>query len=141
MSTLRTSERVSSKRRAATAVEFAVIAPLLFLVFLGIIEVGRGLLVIHLLNNASEAGCRVGIVEGQNTANIKSAVVTALTNAGISGDSVSVLINDGSSDASTAVAGDEITVISKVPVSSISWVPVPKFLSGSLQGQYTMRRE
>jgi Flp pilus assembly protein TadG len=130
-----------TRRRGATAVEFAIMAPLLFLVFLGIIEVGRGLMVVHLLNNAAEAGCRAGIVEGQSTANIASVVVNALKSVGVSGESVTVQINDGSSDASTAAAGDEITVIAKVPVSSISWVPVPQFLSGSLQGQYTMRRE
>jgi hypothetical protein len=80
-------------------------------------------------------------VEGQSTASIKSVVVNALTAAGMSGETATVQVNDGSSDASTAVAGDEITVSVKVPVSSVSWVPVARFLSGSLQGQYTMRRE
>jgi Flp pilus assembly protein TadG len=129
------------KRLAAATVEAAVITPVLLLILLGIFEIGRGLMAIHLLNNAAEAGCRSGIVEGQTTTQIKAVVVTALTNAGVSGESVSVQVNDGSSDASAAQAGDEITVVAQVPVKSITWVPVPRFLSGSLQGKYTMRRE
>jgi Flp pilus assembly protein TadG len=119
----------------------AVVAPIVFLIILGIIEISRGILVVHLLNNAAQEGCRAGIIEGQSTSNIKSVVVNALTAAGVSGDTVTVQVNDGSADASTAAAGDEITVLVTVPTSSISWVGVNKFLSGSLQGQYTMRRE
>jgi Flp pilus assembly protein TadG len=129
------------KRVGAAIIEAAIVTPVLFLILLGIVEVARGLMAIHLLNNAAEAGCRVGIVEGQSTASIKTAVTNALTAAGVSGDSVTVQVNDGSADASTAQAGDEITVIAQVPVKSVTWVPFPKFLSGSLQGQYTMRRE
>jgi Flp pilus assembly protein TadG len=128
-------------RRGATTVEVAVVAPIVFAIILGIIELGRGLMVIHMLNNAAQAGARTGIIEGKSTANIKSVVVSALTGSGISGETATVQVNDGTTDASAAGAGDEITVLVKVPISSISWVPVPKFLSGSLQGQYTMRRE
>ena len=131
----------SPKRRGANLVEMAVIAPLVFLIILGIIEIGRGMMVMHLLNNAAQAGCRVGIIEGKSSAAIKTVVINALTPAGVNGETATVEVNDGSADASTAAAGDEITVIVRVPVSSISWVPVPKFLSGTLQGQYTMRRE
>jgi Flp pilus assembly protein TadG len=129
------------RRRGASSVEFAVVAPFLFLIILGILEVGRGLMVIHLLNNAAEAGCRTGIIEGKTTANIKSVVNTALSNAGVNGDSVIVTVNDGSSDASAAAAGDEITVVVQVPIASITWVPGTTWLKGTLQGQYTMRRE
>jgi hypothetical protein len=36
-------------RPAASAVEFAFVAPLLFMMVLGVIEVGRGIMVVHLL--------------------------------------------------------------------------------------------
>src|ERR1700730_5843435 len=130
-----------TKRQAAHVAELAVVSPILIMIILGIIEIGSGLMVVHLLNNAAQAGCRSGIVEGQSTANIKSVVVNALTSAGVSGETATVQVNDGSTDASSAVAGDEITVLVSVPISSVSWVPGVKFLSGSLQGQYTMRRE
>jgi Flp pilus assembly protein TadG len=129
------------KRWGATTVEMAVVAPFVFLIILGIIEAARGIMVVHLLNNAAQAGCRTGIIEGKSTAAIQTVVVNALTTAGLKGETASVKVNDGSSDASTAQAGDEITVLVTIPVSSFSWVPVPKYLSGSVQGQYTMRRE
>jgi Flp pilus assembly protein TadG len=129
------------KRPGATTVEFAVVAPFVILIILGIIEVGRGLMVIHLLNNAAMAGCRAGIIEGQTTANIQSVVVSALTATAINGETATVQVNDGNTDAANASVGDEITVTVRVPVSSISWVPGAQFLSGNLQGQYTMRRE
>jgi Flp pilus assembly protein TadG len=129
------------RRSGATTVELAVVAPFLFLVILGIFEIGRGLMVIHLLNNAALAGCRTGIIEGKTTDNIKTVVINSLKPTGISAETTTVQVNDGSSDASSAKVGDEITVTVKVPISSVSWVPVTQFISGSLQGQYTMRRE
>jgi Flp pilus assembly protein TadG len=134
-------ESRTRKRWGATTVELAVVAPVVFAIILGIFEIGRGLMVIHLLNNAAQAGCRAGIVEGQSTANIQAVVVNAAKATGINGDTVTVQVNDGSADASSAVVGDEITVKVKVPVSSVSWLAGPLFLTGSLQGQYTMRRE
>jgi hypothetical protein len=35
----------------------------------------------------------------------------------------------------------EITVVVSIPVSSFTWLPNGGFLSGSLTGQFTMRRE
>jgi Flp pilus assembly protein TadG len=131
----------SRQRRAATVVEFAVVCPAVFFIILGIIEVGRGLMVIHLLNNASQAGCRVGIIPGKTTDDITTAVTTALTSAGVNGEAVTVEVNDNAANASTANSGDEITVKATVPVSSITWVPITRWLHGTLQGSYTMRRE
>jgi Flp pilus assembly protein TadG len=133
--------RIGRQRKGATAAEMAVAAPVVFAVILGIIEISRGLMVIHLLNNAAQAGCRAGIIEGQSTANIKTVVVNALSSTGISAESTTVEVNDGTKDASSAQVGDEITVIVSVPTSAVSWIPHASFLKTSLQGQYTMRRE
>jgi Flp pilus assembly protein TadG len=113
----------------------------MFAVVLGVIEVGRGLMAIHLLNNAARAGCRVGVIEGKATSDITTAVNNLLSAQGVNGDGVTVQVNDGSADASTAQAGDEITVVVSIPVSKVSWVPGTSYLQGSLSGQYTLRRE
>jgi hypothetical protein len=105
------------------------------------IELGRGIMVIHLLTNAARQGCRVGIIEGKATSDITTAVTNALAPVGISGDVVTVDVNDNSADASTAKAGDEITVIVSVPVSKVTWLPGGTYLSGTLSGKYTLRRE
>ena len=70
-------------RRGASSVEFAVVAPVLFAVVLGIIEVGRGLMAIHMLNNAARACCRVGVIEGKATSDINTAVTTLLSAQGM----------------------------------------------------------
>ncbi len=128
-------------RRAATAVEFTFLAPVIFLMLLGIIELGRGLMVKHLLTHAARQGCRLGIIEGKSTADIANAVTAALAPSGIASDTVSVQVNDNMADAITAKDGDEITVVVTVPVSQVTWLPGGKYLSGNLSGQYTLRRE
>jgi Flp pilus assembly protein TadG len=50
------------RRRAATAVEFAIVAPVFFLVLLGIIEYARFLFTLEMLNNAAREGARYAAV-------------------------------------------------------------------------------
>src|SRR5947209_2332932 len=49
-------------RPGATSVEFAVVAPILFLLMLAIFEFGRAFMVTGLLTDAARRGCRKGIV-------------------------------------------------------------------------------
>ena len=66
-----------------TAVEFALVAPALFLFILEIIEVGRGFMVMHLLSNAARQGCLAGIIQGTSTAAIEEQVTDALAAQGV----------------------------------------------------------
>lgn len=45
-------------RRGAAAVEFAIVAPVFFLLALGLVEVGRMVMLQHALTNAAREGCR-----------------------------------------------------------------------------------
>ena len=133
-----------SQRRATTAVEFALVAPLFFMLVLGIIEFGRAFMVMDLLNEAARVGCRVAIIEGTSSAQIKQAATDFLTSSGINGEGVGVSVNDAPVDtveAQSMPAYTEITVVVSIPVSSFTWLPNGGFLSGSLTGQFTMRRE
>jgi Flp pilus assembly protein TadG len=130
-------------RRGATVVEFAVVAPVFFVMVLGLIEIGRACMVTDLLTEAARRACRAGVIEGTSSSAIQSAASNYLTSVGVSSESVNVYVNDtpvGSTNVSAMPAYTEITVVVTVPVSSVAWVP-PWFLSGSLSGQYTMRRE
>ena len=134
--------RNSSPRHGTTTVEFAFVGPIVFLLFFGVIELGRGLMVVHLLTNAARVGCRAGVIEGTSTTSITNAVKSSLTGVGISAETVNVQVNDGSTDASASKAGDEITVTASIPMSSVTWLPFGSYLSGkTLSGQYTLRRE
>lgn len=128
-------------RRATTAVQFALVAPLLFLIVLGIFELARALMVYTLLSNAARQGARLGIIEGKSTAQVTAVVDNVLTSQGISGNTDTVMVNDVVADASTAQANDEITVSVSVPYSKVTWVPVPNFFGGSISAQFTLRRE
>jgi Flp pilus assembly protein TadG len=138
----RISRRGSAKRSGAALVEFAILAPLLFTLILGIIEFGRAMMVTDLLNSAARAGCRTGVLAGSTSDSITSAVTSALTSTGIHGATVSVLVNGTAADASTAATGDSITVKVTVPSANVSWLPVQRFLSGATLGSsVVMRRE
>jgi hypothetical protein len=93
------------------------------------------------LNVAALRGCRTAVVEGNTDTNVTSTVKTALDNAGISGQNVTVQVNNATANCSTANAGDEVTVIVSVPVSKVTWVPTGSFLSGNLSAQYTLLKE
>jgi len=53
-------------------VEFALVAPLFFLLLLGIIEGGRFIFYYELLNHATREGARYAIVHGSNALGCKS---------------------------------------------------------------------
>ena len=144
-------------RRGATAVEFAFMAPIFFILFLAIVEFGRAFMVTALLTDAARRGCRQGIVEGTSSSQITSTAVNYLQASGISGETVQVIINDGNGnivEAQNVPAYTEITVLVQVPMSSVTWLPVAGMQifypmvgniavgpTGNLTGQATMRRE
>lgn len=128
-------------RRAASTVEFSMVAPVFFLFVLGVVEVSRGLMMHHLLVNAARQGCRTGILPSSGNTQVNTAVSTALTPAGINSPTVSVRVNGVVQDSSTAKSGDEVTVSVLVPFNSVSWLPGTQFLFGNISAQYTLRKQ
>ena len=63
------SERLAGRRsrRGQSLVEFALVAPVFFLVLLAIIEAGRFMFYYETLNNATREGARYAIVNGANS--------------------------------------------------------------------------
>jgi Flp pilus assembly protein TadG len=137
---------IGSNRRdrlGATAVEFALVAPVFFLMVLGFFEICRACMVTELLTEAARHACRQSVIEGTSSTAIQQAATDYLTNVGISGESANVYVNDapaGNTNISAMPAYTEITVVVTVPISNVTWTPV-QFVNGTLSGQYTMRRE
>jgi Flp pilus assembly protein TadG len=132
------------KRTAAYIVEFAIVAPIMFLFMLALFEFGRTFMVMELLTEGARVGCRKAIIEGTSSAQIQTAVTDYLTTVGINGTQVSVIVADAAGntvEAATQPAYVEMTVQVTVPVTQISWVPNPLFTKGTLLGQFSMRRE
>jgi TadE-like protein len=59
--------RVGRRSRGQALVEFALIAPVFFLVLFAIIEAGRFMFYYETLNNATREGARYAIVHGENS--------------------------------------------------------------------------
>lgn len=143
-------------RPGATAVEFAVVAPILFLLMFGIFEFGSALMVSEILTDAARRACRQAIIEGTTTATIKRTATDYLSGFGISGENVTVTINDGTgnvTEAQNVPAYSEMTVTVTISADSVTWMPtgvqiyipgfgsVPIGIPGNLSGQFTLRRE
>jgi Flp pilus assembly protein TadG len=126
-------------RRGAAVVEFAIVAPIFFGFTLGMIEVGRGVMVQQILTNASREGARKAVLDDQTTAGIQSFVVTYLQNASIGG---SPTVNINPSLPTASGYNGPVTVTVSVPFSQVSWGPTPIFLKGAtLTASTVMRRE
>lgn len=84
--------------KGASAVEFALLLPLLMLILFGIIEFALGLHRQAILTNASREGARLGIVQSVppiTTGAINARIDTYLTAAGISPGNVTRAITPG----------------------------------------------
>ncbi|HWG47882.1 MAG TPA: TadE/TadG family type IV pilus assembly protein [Gemmataceae bacterium] len=132
-----------TSRRGTSTVEFALVAPIFFMTVLGTIEIGRACMATELLTEAARRACRQGVLEGTSSSAIQQTASDYLTSVGINGETASVYVNDapaGNTNVAAMPAYTEITVIVTVPINNVTWTPIA-FLSGSLTGQYTMRRE
>lgn len=125
-------------RRGAAVVEFALVAPIFFLLIFGMIEYGRLIMVQQILTNASREGARQAVLDGSTSSGVQSTVNTYLQNASVNGATVTVT----PADLSTAAFGAPVTVEVKVTFNSVSWLPAPMFLSGrQMTAKSVMRRE
>jgi Flp pilus assembly protein TadG len=124
-------------RRAAAAVEFAIVAPVFFLLVLGMIEYGRMVMVQQVLTNASREGARAAVLDGADWPEVEALVTSYLTSGSISGATVTK-----PSNFDTAEFGDPMTITVSVPFNQVSWLPSPMYLGGkTLSATTIMRRE
>lgn len=127
-------------RRAAAAVEFAIVAPVFFLLIFGMIEYGRMVMVQQVITNASREGARVAVLDGATVAEINTTVNDFLTSASINAASTTVTV--APNPPSNAEFGDPITVTVSVPFGQVSWLPSPMYLGETtLTATTVMRRE
>lgn len=124
-------------RRAAAAVEFALVAPVFFLLVLGMIEYGRMVMVQQVLTNASREGARAAVLDGAEWPEVESLVTAYMTSGSITGHTCNKPANFD-----TAEFGDPITITVSVPFNQVSWLPSPMYLGGkTLSATTIMRRE
>lgn len=129
--------RPPRRHRGVAAVEFAFVAPIFFLMVLGIIEIGRAMMVQQVLINASRVGARMASTTGATSTAVQSAVQSYASGVAVPGVTVAVTPNPA-----TAAAGTAITVTTSVPFNNVSWMSSPWFLGGrTLTANSQMRKE
>src|SRR3954468_22877122 len=121
----RNTSRSRRSRLGVAATEFAIVAPVFFLMVIGFIEFGRAMMVQQVLINASRVGARQATTSGATTGQVQAAVQAYTTGVAVNGVAVTV-----SPEPSTAAAGSTITVNASVPFSSVSWMKSAWFLGG-----------
>ncbi len=128
------------KRRGAAVVEFAIVAPLFFLLIFGMIEYGRMVMVQQVITNASREGARRAVLDGATATDVKAKVGEYLTSAGIDAGADYVTLTP--SEPSAAGYREPVTVQVTVPFTDVSWIPAPLYLGGTdLKASTVMSRE
>lgn len=108
-------------RRGAAAVEFAVVAPLFFLLLGGIIEFGQAFRIEHMLSSATRRAARAAIVDGATTSQVQQKAKTQCAQTlGVNEADITVALTiNGNTgvNLSQAEEGDEIGLTVSIPYS------------------------
>jgi Flp pilus assembly protein TadG len=108
-------------------VEFAIVAPVFVIMILGIIEVGRAMMVQQIITNASREGARRAIIEDATASEVQAVVKSYLVSTSVSSE-VSVKVSP--SPGPSVGFGDPVTVTVAVPFDSVTWLGTPWILGG-----------
>jgi len=126
-----TKARYRRARLGAAAIEFACVLPFLVLFLMGSVEVGRGVMVKHVLEEAARAGCRVAVFESSSAADVQSIVGTAMDAANLSSANYTVTIDPPNPQGLQAF--QPVTVSIEMNFADVSWIPTT-FLKGKSVG-------
>ena len=120
--------------------EFAVIAPIFFMLIFGMFEFGRMVMVQQLLTNAARSGSRVAVIDGSTSSEVISTVEDYLEGGSVNPQALTVTVDP--SNLSSTDTGDPVSVKVSVLYDDVSWLPAPWFLGGkTMTANCTMRRE
>lgn len=126
----RRGRRADSARRGMATVEFAFTAPIVFLMFMGAIEITRFQVLRHSVDEAIYMGARAGIVPGATSAEIDQTVRDRISAAGFTGESVTV-----------TESPTNVTISASVPYDLNSWIAGDLFSEVDVTREITLDRE
>jgi len=114
-----------SKRRGAAAIEFAVVAPVLFLIIFGLIEFSRMVMMQQSVTEAAQLGCRKAALATTNTSTkVETAVREYLESVILNPAAAnSARINISPSNLAYLTPGTQISVEVQVDFADVSWLP------------------
>lgn len=125
----------SNQRTGATAVEFAIVAPVFFLILFAMFEFSRVNVLRHTADNAAYEASRVAIIPGATAADVIAEANRVL---GIVGArNVNITVNPPVIDESV----DRVTVSVDVPMNRNSLVMSKFMTNATLHSESTLRTE
>lgn len=128
----------SGPRRGATVVEFAVVAPVFFILVFGLIEFSRMVMCHQVLTSAAREAARAGTVPGATSSDVTQRGNDILTAGAVMGASLSVI----PAEVGDLDQGQTFTVTAQANYDTLGWLPIPQWLAGRvMQSSVTMTRE
>ena len=130
-------------RRGAAVVEFAIVAPVFFLLVFGLIEVGRMMMIRQSLTNAAREGCRAAVLATTtNSSKVDAAVrgyLQSITSKATDSNKVRVTAPSG---LASCASGTGLTVSVEVDYEDVTWLPFAYLgLHPTIGAQQTGQRE
>ncbi len=130
---VRSSHRRFEPRSGIAAVELALVSPLVMVLLVGLLGVGRMVQVSQIVSNAAREGARKASTGINTYVDVQTTVANYLTNAGITNQTgLAVTVSDmtqGNSgprfDPSTANWLDQLQVTVTLPYSNVQLAPLP----------------
>jgi Flp pilus assembly protein TadG len=139
-----------SQRRATASVELALLAPVLLAALFGIWEIGRLVQMQQVVDNAAREGARQAARGDLTSAQVQTAVLNYLQDAGISTTGVTftytdasvspsvqrtapIDVNNPSLDMTAASPSDELHMAVNVPFKNVRWLAINLFLTDTTQ--------
>jgi Flp pilus assembly protein TadG len=95
--------RKITSRKGQALIEFALVAPLLILLVMGIFEFGRLWMTMNVLTGAAREGVRVAAITAPDVDLVKNTVQNYLTSSNITAGSISVSGPDAASEVTVTV--------------------------------------
>ena len=122
-------------RRGSAAVEAALVLPVLVLLLLGAVELTRGIMVQHSVQEAAQAACRLYTLKDLTQQDAEDIADLMMADANLSGYTVAF---DPLTKDEIDVHMEPVTVTVSIPSDQVAWIS-PMFISGStFAGRCTM---
>lgn len=124
-----------TRREGALAVEFALVVPIVFVLFFGAFEFCRVAMIRHTVDNAVYEGGRRGIIPGGSAQDVSREAQRVLSTIGITGANINVV------PARITPTTEEVTVTVTVPLDENTFLPARHFAGRTVTRSLSMQRE
>ena len=130
----------SSPRLGVSAVEAALLIPLVMMLLMGMLEYGWAFLKIQQINGAARHGARIGIVDDGTAAEVTAAVSTLMTESGL--DTSGYVLTLVPADPLTLLPGEIFNVSIQIAYPNIELFGIPLIPTpAAIRGSTSMVRE